>query len=78
MGTDALWLSFVEKKEAVKAALIDTGAPIKIIAQVFVVAKVCVAKLKAMRLLHMRRSICNRGKGASVGKERIWMTMVKS
>ena len=33
MGTDAFWLSFVEKKGAVKAAMIDTDALIKMITQ---------------------------------------------
>ena len=32
-GTDAFWLSFVEKKGAVKAAMIDTDALIKMITQ---------------------------------------------
>ena len=33
LGTDAFWLSFVEKKGAVKAAMIDTDALIKVITQ---------------------------------------------
>ena len=33
LGTDACWLSFVEKKGAVKAAMIDTNALIKVITQ---------------------------------------------
>ena len=33
LGTDAFWLSFVEKKGAVKAAMIDTDALIKMITQ---------------------------------------------
>ena len=33
LGTDAFWLSFVEKKGAVKAAMIDTDALIKMISQ---------------------------------------------
>ena len=32
-GTDAFWLSFVEKKGAVKVAVIDTDALIKMITQ---------------------------------------------
>ena len=33
LGTDAFWLSFVRKKGAVKAAMIDTDALIKMITQ---------------------------------------------
>ena len=33
LGTDAFWLSFVEKKAAVKTAIIDTDALIKMITQ---------------------------------------------
>ena len=33
LGIDAFWLSFVEKKGAVKAAMIDTDALIKMITQ---------------------------------------------
>ena len=33
LGTDAFWLSFVQKKGAVKAAMIDTDALIKMITQ---------------------------------------------
>ena len=33
LGTDAFWLSFVEKKGAVKAAMTDTDALIKVITQ---------------------------------------------
>ena len=33
LGTDAFWLLFVEKKGAVKAAMIDTDALIKMITQ---------------------------------------------
>ena len=33
LGTDAFWLSFVEKKGAVKAAMIDTDALINMITQ---------------------------------------------
>ena len=54
--------------------MIDTGAPIKIIAQVWYVAEACVSKSRAMRLLRMRLSICNRGKAASVGKEQMRIT----
>ena len=33
LGTDAFWLSFVEKKGAIKAAIIDTDAVIKMTTQ---------------------------------------------
>ena len=33
LGTDAFWLSFVEKKRAVKAAMIDTDALFKMVTQ---------------------------------------------
>ena len=44
LETDAFWLSFVEKKGAVKAAMIDTDALIKVITQGSVYALAFVAQ----------------------------------
>ena len=46
LGTNAFWLSFVEKKGAVKAAMIDTNALIKMIMQgsVYVLAFVALSR----------------------------------
>ena len=52
LGTDAFWLSFVEKKGTVKAAMIDTDALVKVITQGFPVYALAFVAFVETRVTH--------------------------